>query len=249
MNDLTKTTNGVPDFLGSSFGPTGFETVDNDSIAIPFLRLAQVNTPQVQPGTDKIDGLAAGMYFSPSISKVYGEAPRLVVVGFYRSWNIWNGEPPAAKFVSSISNDEFKADYEAKTHRDDKGKIVDDVGNRYVDTRNVFLFNADSPEDGVLLYPMSSTAIPASKRWNAKMAAIRVPGPDGRPEQVAMWSRIWTPKVDFVRGDKGSYYTPTDFKDQGWIPDSLVAAAKGAFEEAQAYVTNRANIVIKEADV
>lgn len=231
----------VPAFITVG-GPTGFEGMDSDCVSIPFLRLAQVNTPQAQPGTERLNGLEPGMYFNPSTGRIYGKEPRFSILGFYRSWNIWFGEPPAAKFVSSVSNDEFEAKYRAKTSNEN-GKIVDKEGNRYQDTRNFFLLSADHPEDGVLLYPMTSTGIPTSKKWLAKASAIRAKAADGSLAAVPMYSRIWRLKVGFIQSPKGNFFQVQDAQDEGWIPGSLEMAVKAAFSEAQDYIHGRVAVV------
>jgi hypothetical protein len=231
----------IPAFITVG-GPTGFENVTSDCVSIPFLRLAQVNTPQAQPGTQKLAGLEAGMYFNPSTGRIYGKDPAFIILGFHRSWNIWNGEPPNARFVASVTNDDFETRYQSKT-KNDNGKIVDAEGNRYQDTRNFFLLSATHPEDGVLLYPMTSTGIPASKKALAKSSAIKVKDATGRMVQVPMYSRVWELKVDFVQSPKGSYFKATDFVDKGWIPATIEGIVKAGFDEAQAYIKNKVPIV------
>jgi hypothetical protein len=249
INDLTVKDESLPApaFIEVG-GATGFESIDNECISIPFLRLAQVNTPQAQPGDSKLAGLEAGMYFNPSTGRIYGKEASFVILGFHRTWNVWQGEPPNARFVKSMLPEEFLADSAPKTHRDDKGKTVDDAGNRYVDNRNFFLLSADHPEDGILLYPMSSTGIPASKKWLAKATAIRVKDADGNLAQAPMWSRVWTLRTGFVQSPKGNFFQVSDVADRGWIPESLVAVVKSAFEEAQAYSKSRLAVKPAEAE-
>jgi len=135
-----------------------------------------------------------------------------------------------------------EARYQAKT-RNDNGKILDSEGNRYQDTRNFFLLSATHPEDGVLLYPMTSTGIPASKKALAKSSAIKVKDAAGKMVQVPMYSRVWELKVDFVQSPKGSYFKVSDFVDKGWISAAVEAPVKAAFDEAQAYIKNKVPIV------
>jgi hypothetical protein len=237
----------APSYLSVS-GPTGFENIDNDCISIPFLRLAQTNSPQCQPGDDKIQGLEAGMYFNPTTGKIYGKDAAFIILGFYRTWNVWHGEPPQAQFVRSLMPEEFMKDFESKTHRDEKNKIVDNEGNRYVDNRNFLLLCADYPEDGILLYPMSSTGIPASKKWLAKAAALRVKDATGNLVQAPMYSRIWQLKIGFVQSPKGNYFQVADVTDRGWVPETIMGAVKSAFEEAQAFDRSRIFVLEKSDD-
>lgn len=241
MNEVTKTNDNamMPFFISDDSGVTGFENLDSDCISIPFLRLAQSNTPQVANPDEKIAGLDAGMYFNPSTGRIYGKEPKFVILAFYRTWNVWNGEPPDAKFVRSLSTEEYLKGYESKTKRDDKGKVVDAEGNRYIDSRNFLLCSADYPEDGILLYPMSSTGIPASKKWLAKATNIRVTTEDGKVVQPPMWSRIWSMKVVFVKGAKGNYYQVNDVLDNGWLPENISGAVREAFLNAQDYDKQR----------
>lgn len=236
----------VPSFITGG-GATGFEKLDNDCISIPFLRLAQVNTPQVQPGNDQIKNLQAGMYFNPSTGRIYGSEPKFIILGFSRSWNVWFGEPPAARFVKSMTNEDFELHARSRT-KTENNKTTDPEGNRYQDTRNFFLLSADHPEDGILLYPMTSTGIPMSKKWLAKASAIRGKAADGSLSQAPMWSRVWGFKVNFVKGDKGSYYQVADASDLGWIPAEFASIAKSAFEEVREYDKARVSGIEKHDD-
>jgi hypothetical protein len=229
----------APSFLGSYSGSTGFENISNDCISIPFLRLAQTNTPQASPGKDKIAGLSAGMYFNPSTGRVYEKA-EFIILGFFRNFTVWHGEPPDSKFVKALSAEDFSKNYEAKTRRDeDSGKVIDSDGNRYVDTRNFLVLSATAPEDGIMLYGMASTGIPASKKWLAKASAIRVKDSEGNIVQAPMWSRVWELKPTFQEKKKGSFFQVTDIQDKGWIDSSIANAVKAAFEEAQGYDKSR----------
>jgi len=237
----------VPDFLDNFSGSTGFENVDNDCVSIPFLRLSQQNTPQVLPGKDHIANLQGGMYFNPTTGRIYDD-PSFIILGFFRTWNVWHGEPPSSKFVRSITNDDFIQNYESKTTKNDKGKIVDQDGNRYQDTRNFLLLSASHPEDGILLYGMSSTGIPASKKWLAKASAIRVKDASGNLVQAPMWSRIWTLKTSFEQKPQGSYFQVSDIVDKGWIPAEASKVVKDAFDEAQSYDKMRIKTVEEKVD-
>ena len=249
MSDKDLTVNGskdlAPSFLGGYSGNTGFENISNDCISIPFLRLAQSNTPQATNGSkDYLEGLVPGKYFNPTTGKIYTEA-EFIILGFFRNFTVWHGEPPDAKFVKSISPEDFIANYQAKTHLNDKGKIVDDDGNRYVDTRNFLVISASAPEDGIMLYGMASTAIPASKKWLAKASAVRVKDAEGNIAQAPMWSRVWQLKTSFHDEPKGKYWQVSDIQDKGWIPADIAPAVKMAFEEAQGYDKSRIAAVEK----
>jgi hypothetical protein len=249
MDDLVKReeTAVMPFFVGDTDGPTGFENVDSDCVAIPFLRLAQSNTPQFSDPSNKIEGLQPGMYFNPSSGRIYGSDPRLVILGFYRCWNVWFGEPPMARFVRSIPNEEYAKSYSGVTHsetdKDGRTRIVDADGNRYVDTRNFFVMCLDHIEDGVLLYPMTSTGIPPSRKWLSKSSAIKVLNEKGEPvldnngvpKQAPMWYRIWKPKVTWQEKKRGKFYQVADFLDGGWLPDEYRPVVQQAFDEVRAY--------------
>ena len=236
----------VPQFMQGVAGATGFEDVSADCIAIPIMRLAQTNTPQASPGKDRLDGLEAGQYFNPTTGRIYSD-PSFIILGFFRSWTVWHGEPPNATFVRALTPDDFGADYEGKTHRDEKsGKVVDDDDNRYVDTRNFLVLANQHPEDGILLYAMTSTGIPASKMWLAKAGSIRVKDPEGKLVQAPMWARVWELKAIYKQGAKGSYFKVSNITDRGWIDEKLAPMAKTMFEEAQSYNKLQIAAVVKD---
>ena len=118
-----------------------------------------------------------------------------------------------------------------------------------MDTRNFFVLSMAHPEDGILIYPMSSTGIPASKKWLAKASALRVRDKAGNLVQAPMWSRVWGLKVAYNKTPKGDYYQVVDTIDHGWVPEAFVPVAKESFRQAQEYYKDKDKISAAEDQV
>lgn len=231
-NELTIRNETLPAFLGQTSGPTGFENVDNDCVSIPFLKLAQSNTPQAQRGSKNIPGLEAGMFFNQATGRIYGNNPSIIVLGFFRTFVEWEGEGAEARFVRQMTPTEFDRDIAQSVTKDDKGKSCLPNGNRIVDTRNFFIISAEHPEDGILLYAMTSTAIPASKKWLSMMQSTKAP----------IYAKIWELGSEFTEDKKGNYFKVTTPADRGFINEVMFEVVKPAFDEVEGYKSSGATI-------
>lgn len=231
MNELTTKNEMLPDFLGNFSGDDGFNTVDQSCVSLPFLRLSQSNTPAVVE--KKIE---SGVFYNTATMKVYGANARFIILGFYKAFVEWDGEGEGAKFVRSISADIYESEIASTCHRDEKtGKILTAKGTRIVDCRNFFVMNADVPEDGIMLYVMSSTGIPASKKWLSLASGVRIKT-DAGIVRAPMWASVWKLSTEFTRNDKGSFYQVKDVEKDGWISAVAKDDIENAFASAQAYI-------------
>ena len=232
VNDVVRTDSQVPAYLVSGSGRTGFENIDSDVLALPFLKLAQQMTPQAQKkGGDYIEGVEPGVYFNPSTRKVYGDSFKVVILGFYQQFTEWEGDPPQSRFVGAHSKMDFERNIAPEAKMTENGLMYN--GHRIVDTRNFILMPYENPEDGVLIYSMSSSGIPASKKWLASASAVRIKTAEGRIEHAPIWSRVWELHTSMINGDKGNYFQLTDWKDCGWVPVDEAEIFKAAFDEYQ----------------
>lgn len=245
--------------IAAMFGDdAGFGGVDQECMAIPFLRLAQSTHDETKEGHEKyIQGLRPGMFFSPTTGRVYGKEIVAVIVKFYRSFMVYDGEDAmTSKFKGIITPVQFKTEVEPRAIR--KGSYyLDDQGYRYVDARNFILYLPEFIEDGQMLYTMSSTGIPPSKQWitAAESKRVKRKKADGSTEvvQAPIWSVEWRLTAGLVQGEKQAYYKVTKVRENtengrgGWIMKDLAETFRKAFEHLSSVSASAINAPAEEA--
>lgn len=232
------------EFLG---GKTGFEGVDRDCVTIPFLKIAGGTTEEAKRGGVKfLPGLEMGNFFSPTSRKVFGDAIRLVVLKFYRTFVVYDGEGTDSKFIGTITPDQFKK-IEPNTRRV-KSYALDTNGHRYVDTRNFLVVNHDDLDGGPMLLAMSSTGIAPSKKWITLAENVKA-RKDGVAVRAPMWASIWKLTASMFENPQGSYYQVSTVEREGWIDPKLASAMKAAFDEVQELSVDTINVEEHERNV
>lgn len=205
----------------------GFEEADKDSYAIPFLRILQSNSPQVdEAGPAYIDGAKPGMFFNTVTGKLYEREVSVIPIHYTRDFVEW--KPNREGFVQSHGNDPTVLDRVVRV--DDKNNSILDNGNIIQDARNHFVLLADNIEAGPVIFSLSSTGIRHSKKWMSLMNALRIPGSS---KQAPMFAGIW--KLQAVRNsnDDGVWYqigdrTMTGVEFQSWVTKEQLSAATEA---------------------
>lgn len=188
----------------------GMEGTDRESFAIPFLRVLQSNSPQVEEGNAQyIDGARPGMFFNTVTQEVYDgkEGVTFLPCAYQRRFIQWGPR--------GSESGGFKAEFipEEVAARRANGELTDLDGKLYVgkpdpkksdtlaDTRNHFgiLVTEEGPVQ--VLLSLSSTQIKKSKQLMGMLSAVRVNG------QVPP---TWMSKIRLTtaieKNDKGSWY-------------------------------------------
>lgn len=201
------------------------EHLSQDELEIPFLRVAQKGSPQVDDDkAEFIEGLKAGYFFNTATSEFYGDEVQLQVHGYYRNFTIWKGAKGQGEYCGTMTPEEFtEYDKLNKLERDggDMVEFIDGIEMRYTDTRNFLVSLADKPEEGILLYPMSSTGIKPAKKWNTLNRTRRI---QGKPAK--RYATIWNLKTAGFEKDKYSWKQVSNITAVGWASKELIEFGK-----------------------
>jgi hypothetical protein len=206
----------------------GFENTDMDSFAIPFLRVLQSNSPQVDESEEcYIDGAKQGLFFNSVTGKLYGPEIDVIPIAYYRQFIEWL--PKRGGFVNAHSN----SDILDKTERreDENGKFHDylENGNTVMDTRMHYVLLADYLDEGPIIFALSSTGIKHSKKWMTNMRMLRLPSDAEAP----MFSSVYTMKTVKNKNDDGTWYqigdkSMTAVERKCWINELQMQASMEA---------------------
>jgi hypothetical protein len=160
----------------------GMEGTDTTCFAIPFLRILQSNSPQLD-STDGayIAGAKIGDLFDTVSKECFdGEEGVLVVAcAFKKSFVEWGDRESGGTFVGEYP---AESNILTETHKNEKGKDELPNGNTIADTRSHFCIMVH-PETGDMrpvVIAMSSTQIKKSRAWLTNMRSIMLDGPNGK---------------------------------------------------------------------
>jgi hypothetical protein len=153
----------------------GFEGMDQDCFAIPYLVVLQKTSPQCDDMSGKfIDGARPGDLYNTVTGKIYKgkDGVEVIPCGFTHKYNLW--APNRGGFHGFVTPAEYLTMNKEK-RTNDKGKVeeVDVDGNIITNTMEhyVTIVNSDGTTEPAL-FTMTSTQLKKSKAWNTMSQAI-----------------------------------------------------------------------------
>lgn len=221
---------------------TGMEGMTAEDLSIPFLRIAQSMSAQLE--IDKT--LKPGMFYNSATGKNYGEKLRVILLGYFPNCVVWDGEGKGANVIKQISREAFKSMQENTLKQNKKGKWVDQEENVYEDTRNFFVFLPDHPKEGTILFPCMSTGISGAKTLNTSARTLSIPG----VKKVPIFAGVFELSTGIKENEKGSWYklggaNGKEIKTVGFTHElypEYMAIIKSAYEIAQENISNNVSL-------
>jgi len=205
------------------------EHLSQDELELPFLRVAQKGSPQVDEDKPEfIEGLKAGQYFNTVSGAIYGDTLIVQVHGYFHNYTIWKGEKGNGEFSGTMTTDEFREFERSNKLERDGGDMVQFVEGeqfRYTDTHNFIISAPEHEEDGIMIYPLSSTGCKAAKKWNTLNNGRRV---NGRPTK--RYATLWEIKTAGFEKNGFTWKQTSSIKALGWVTPELNEFGK-SFED------------------
>lgn len=153
----------------------GFEEADEASYAIPFLKILQSLSPQIdEDDGNYVEGAKVGMIFNTVTSEIMNEV-KVLPCYQKRSFLEWVPRSAGGGFAGehNTGSDVVK-ETEARGERDG-GKMIMENGNEMMDTRNHYvLIIKDDGSFSPAIISMSSTQIKVSKIWMSRMNEVKL---------------------------------------------------------------------------
>lgn len=170
---------------------SGQNTFTTDDLAIPFLRILQTNSPQVDKRSDDaVDDAEPGMFFNSATKRLWeGEETGVVVVPvhFTRRYTEWVLRDEGGGFIKDHGTN--AAILEQCTRNEDGQDILKN-GHQIVLSFDYFVFIVDEEQPGQYeqaLLSLTSTQLKKARKWNTNM--------DARRENKADGSGTFNPKM------------------------------------------------------
>ena len=223
---------GLPsDALFEADAKLGFENVDQESLALPILKLLQNGSGEAQKrNPNYVEGAEPGMFFNTVTRKLYdGEKGIQVIPCLYRlEYQEWadfgtgSGRPENIYPASS--------DILSKTTKDAMGKDRLPNGNYIQKTSQHFVIITDGKSAETALISMYSSQAKVSRKWNSMMMSITKNGKDG-PYTPPPFSHYY--KISSVENTgKGNQWYGYNIVKVGEVSDANVYKRAKTFYES-----------------
>lgn len=183
---------------------SGFEDMGMTDFTMPFLKLLQKLSPELDSSTDQyIEGAKVGQFMDSSTKELFDS---LDIIPCLYQPKMVEWKPGRGGFVAQH---EVGYEISIKAVKDPKtGKfVIPGSNNELIDTRYYFCLRFSKTGELVpVVIAMTSTQIKYARQWNSQMDSIRFQGKDGayRPP---MFSHIYTITAGDDKNEKGSWKT------------------------------------------
>lgn len=188
-------------------GMGGFDALNADVVAFPFIRVLQSISPQCKKTKPEyVEGAEEGMLFNNINNRLMTPPVEVVVGRFDRYYIEW--KPNRGGFVAAHMPEDIDAGLRNNTLvRNEKNRIVSrHTGNEFSDTFTYYVVFPEFPEDGVCLLCLSSTQLKEARRWNRLLLTTFFPGTQRKALPYHMRWNITTPAMSNDQGDWAGFH-------------------------------------------
>lgn len=177
----------------------GFEDINGSTMAIPFVRILQKLSPQLNKQKQEfIDGAEEGDWYNSTTKEVYGPEINVLVLKFERVFIEW--KPNRGGFVGYHTPENAERIAVDTTFGNWKTKEGNELSETYV---YMILIEGHEAE-GIVVLSFSSSAIKVAREWNRLMTThIMADGQRAKPYYL-----VWNLSTDYKENEKGSWYNP-----------------------------------------
>jgi hypothetical protein len=219
---------------------SGFESMNQDDFALPFLRLLTNTSPEV----GEVDGAMPGMVYNTVNGTLYDGKKGMIVVpcAYVRQYIEW--APRGVGSGAPIAIYPATSDILSRTHREpgdnkdylDNGNYIENTANHYV----MVISDDGIPEPALIT--MKSTQLKKSRKWNSMMMSTKLMGKNGA-YTPPMYSHLYRLTTQAESNDKGKWYG-WEVERIGPIDDMSVYHAAKAFSSS----VSAGDVKVKHAD-
>jgi len=180
----------------------GFEHMDKDDLALPFLRLLTSTSPEV----GEVEGAMPGMIYNSVTGALYDGKKGIEVIpcAYVRQYIEW--APRGSGSGAPIAIHPATSDILSRTHREPgESKDFLDNGNYVENTANHYVMVLENGVPNPALIVMKSTQLKKSRKWNSMMMSVKIPGKRGL-FTPPMYSQVYRLTSVGESNDKGKWY-------------------------------------------
>jgi hypothetical protein len=181
----------------------GFENMNQEDYALPFLRLLTATSPEV----GEVDGAMPGMILNSVTGELFDGKKGISVVpcAYIRQYIEW--APRGQGSGAPVHIYPATSDVLSQTHREpgdnkdylDNGNYIENTANHYV-----MVIDANGVPSPALI-TMKSTQLKKSRKWNSMMQSVKMSGKNGL-FTPPMYSQVYRLTTTAESNDKGKWY-------------------------------------------
>lgn len=205
----------------------GFENMDKDDFALPFLRLLT----NVSPEVGEVEGAMPGMIYNSVSGALYDGKKGIEVIpcAYIRQYIEW--APRGSGSGAPIAIHPATSDILSRTHREPgDSKDYLDNGNYIENTANHYVMVLENGMPNPALIVMKSTQLKKSRKWNSMMMSVKVPGKNGL-FTPPMYSQVYRLTTVGESNDKGKWF--------GWEIERVGSVEDmGVYQTAKDFATS-----------
>jgi len=224
----------APAALFETEAAEGFEGMTQDDLVVPFIKLLQKMSDEVDEDHGAfLEGASPGMFLDAATLELMEEV-NFVVCHYHRAMVEWRDRDEGGGFVA-----QHPAGYELECEKQMvkgkwTGRWLTSDGTYLSDTRYFFGLRVDLKDStavpGVIAF--SSTQIKKARSWMTRMNALTAVGADGQKFKLPIFASIWTLTSVAEENDQGSW-KGYKIEQDGFIQDQeladLAKEARGMF--------------------
>ena len=219
---------------------TGLEETTTEDFAIPFIRVLQPMSPQLQKQDGKyVGGASAGDLYNTVTNEVYPgeEGISIVPCAYNKKFIEWIPREKGGGFVNAGHDISILSKC---TRDEDSRRFYTAEGNEIVETAQYFvLVLAPEPQQAVLAF--TSTQLGVSRKWLTMLRMARVLNGKGESVEAPMFAYTYRLTTTTQSNDKGTWngYSinqegPTNIEVAKVARDFMAAARAGDVQVKEA---------------
>jgi len=209
----------------------GFESITQQTMAIPFVRILQKLSPQLDKGKPEyIEGAEEGDFFN-TVTKEVMKGFKFVCLDFRQMYLEWL--PDRGGFAGYHDSQNAARLAEESGTVQNFGKWKTTAGNLLQETYVYMGFVAGKESEGVVILSFSSSMIKAAKEWNRLMTTHVMPN----GEVAAPYYLVWQFGTEYRKNEKGSWYVE-NIKFDGYVTEPQLLQARTERKTLPARITS-----------
>lgn len=204
--EVVKKVDTLPSILGQGGPAAGFEETDSSSYAIPFLRILQKLSPEVDKDDPAyVKGAKPGMIYHTIRKQAFDKV--IIIPCFYRKTFI--------EWVLRENGGGFRGEHELhigremlnQCERNDKGQFILPNGCQLSETANHYvLFKVDEDFWEPVLMSMASSQLKSSRNWMSNLRGQSIVLDGQRYNNLNMEAYQWEVSTELLQNDKGKWH-------------------------------------------
>jgi hypothetical protein len=215
----------------AEFAGEGMDIITADDMQIPFVRILQALSPEIQKNDPKfIKGASAGDLVNTVTGQIWEGDDGLVVIpcGYTMKYLEFGLRESGGGFQGEIPSNHPDI---ANTTRDGANEVLPS-GNELVRSAQHLVMIVDMKTGATqqAICDMKKTQLKVSRRWNTQMKMVQYQGANGL-FNPPMWGTAWKLITVSESNDRGTWYNYSVSRvEPGDVPGQAFSAARSFFQ-------------------